>query len=348
MQKFFTKLAKNEIIQITYRDKTFSIPKYTIFAVIFTIIAILTYATLAFANIAKSTHEMEKLRQQLTIERTINASLAKEIQKSNEGIEKLMHSLTGNPKKKSTLYYHENITSAIQLYGILSNIQRNLITIDSALNNKIAKLRSVMNIARAIGGKQAFGGLSKINLAYSIPASEQVAIQKASKHFTTPSIDITSIVKKISLKSAGLKMISESLKNLPVELPMKGKFISGYGFRNHPIQKRVRMHNGIDFSGPKGSKIKSTGDGIITKAVYSSSFGNYVVIQHKNRIQTLYAHMSLIKVRAGQRVHTGQVIGVQGSTGHSTGAHVHYEVIVGGEHYNPMGFIQAKSILQKI
>ena len=346
MQKFF---IKNEILQISYGTKTVSVSKYAIFGIIAAIFAILTYATLAFANIAESTHELEKLRQQLTIERTVNASLAKEIQKSNEGIEKLMHNLTGTPKKKSTLHYQENITSAIQLYGILSNIQKNLLIIDSTLNTKISKLRSVMSIARAIGGKQTFNALSKINLAYSTHASEQTSVQKASKHFATPTIDISKIVDNISLKSSALTMISQSLKSLPVEMPIKGaRFMSGFGARFHPIHHRTRMHNGLDFSGPRGSKIKSTGDGIVMKAVYSSSFGNYVVVQHKNRIQTLYAHMSAIKVRHGQRVQTGQVLGIQGSTGHSTGAHVHYEIMVDGQHYNPMSFIQAKSILQKI
>lgn len=346
MQKFFT---KNEILQISYGQKTVSVSKYAIFGIIAAIFAILVYATLAFANIAQSTHELEKLRQQLTIERTVNASLAKEIQKSNEGIEKLMHNLTGTPKKKSTLYYQENIASPIQLYGILNNIQKNLLIIDSTLNTKISKLRSVMNIARTIGGRQAFNGLSKINLAYSSHINEQQSVQKASKHFPTPTIDISQTVENITLKSAGLAMISQSLKNLPVEMPMKGaRFMSGFGARFHPIHHRTRMHNGLDFAGPSGSKIKATGSGVIMKAVYSPSFGNYVVIQHKNRIQTLYAHMSAIKVRQGQRVQTGQVIGIQGSTGHSTGAHVHYEIIVGGQHYNPMSFIQAKSILQKI
>lgn len=346
MQKFFT---KNEVISVTYSSKTITISKYTIFGIILATFAILLYATLAFANIAKSTHELEKLRQQLTIERTINASLAKEIQKSNEGIEKLMNTITGNSKKKSTLIYQENITSPIQLYGILKNIQENLLIIDSTLNNKISKLRSVMNIARIIGGNEVLKGLSKINLAYSIQAQENSSIQQASKKVPSliPSINITETVKKITLKSNGLKIINSSLKDLPIEIPLRGRFVSGFGARFHPIHKYTRMHKGVDFAGSKGSKIKATGSGIIAKAVYSPSYGNYVIIQHKNRVQTLYAHMSSIKVRQGQRVQTGQTIGIQGSTGHSTGAHVHYEVIVGGQHYNPMAFIQAKSVLNK-
>jgi murein DD-endopeptidase MepM/ murein hydrolase activator NlpD len=129
--------------------------------------------------------------------------------------------------------------------------------------------------------------------------------------------------------------------NLPAILPLpknKGQIISGFGLRFHPILKYRRMHTGIDIAAPKGTPIYATGDGVIAKSGRESGYGLTCIINHGFGYQTLYGHMSSIRVREGQKVKRGEVIGYVGSTGLSKAPHVHYEVILNGNKVNPVFF----------
>ncbi len=129
--------------------------------------------------------------------------------------------------------------------------------------------------------------------------------------------------------------------NLPAILPLpknKGQIISGFGLRFHPILKYRRMHTGIDISAPKGTPIYATGDGVIAKSGRESGYGLTCIINHGFGYQTLYGHMSSIRVHEGQKVKRGEVIGYVGSTGLSKAPHVHYEVILNGNKVNPVFF----------
>ncbi|PRY26450.1 murein DD-endopeptidase MepM/ murein hydrolase activator NlpD [Aliiruegeria haliotis] len=123
----------------------------------------------------------------------------------------------------------------------------------------------------------------------------------------------------------------------PFAMPLKGayRFTSGYGPR------WGRMHNGADFAASHGTPIYATADGVVIKAGWHSGFGRMVKVRHEFGIETWYAHMSRLRVKEGQRVSKGQRIGDMGSTGRSTGTHLHYEVRVNGRPTNPMNFIKA-------
>ncbi len=116
---------------------------------------------------------------------------------------------------------------------------------------------------------------------------------------------------------------------------------SGYGYRRDPKTGGRRMHNGQDFAGAPGTDIFSTADGVVIYAGWQSGFGRLVKIQHAFGIQTLYAHNTNIRVTKGQRVSRGDHIADMGSTGRSTGTHLHYEVRVNGKPVNPMIYIKA-------
>ncbi len=111
---------------------------------------------------------------------------------------------------------------------------------------------------------------------------------------------------------------------------------SPYGYRTHPIFGDQRFHSGVDIGAAHGAQILAADSGTVVTAVYSSSYGNYVVISHGNGNSTLYAHMSSMAVSAGQTVNKGDVIGYVGSTGWSTGAHLHFEIKLGGVLTDPM------------
>lgn len=112
---------------------------------------------------------------------------------------------------------------------------------------------------------------------------------------------------------------------------------SGFGYRIHPIFGDKRFHSGVDIPAASGATIVAADSGTVVTAVYSSSYGNYVVISHGGGTTTLYAHMSSMAVSSGQTVTKGQTIGYVGSTGWSTGAHCHFEVKIGGTLVDPMG-----------
>lgn len=115
--------------------------------------------------------------------------------------------------------------------------------------------------------------------------------------------------------------------------------VSGFGYRIHPIYKTLRMHTGIDFSAKRGTPIYATGDGVVVAPHYSKSgYGNVCMIHHGFGYETLYAHMSRIVVRVGQKVKRGQLIGYVGSTGLSVSPHCHYEVIKDRKKINPINF----------
>jgi len=119
------------------------------------------------------------------------------------------------------------------------------------------------------------------------------------------------------------------------------RFTSGFGNRRDPKTGRTRMHSGVDFAGPSGTAIRATADGVVKTAGWQGGYGNTVVIEHAFGVETLYAHLSRINVSPGQRVSRGDTIGGMGTTGRSTGVHLHYEVRVGGNAVNPMTYIRA-------
>lgn len=137
-------------------------------------------------------------------------------------------------------------------------------------------------------------------------------------------------------KAAYYNLKGESLKKSFLTAPMAiTKVTSPFGMRFHPIHRRHSAHKGIDYGAKTGTPVWSVADGTVLQAGRLGGCGNAVTIRHSRNITTRYCHFSRVTVRAGQRVSQRQVVGLVGSTGNSTGPHLHFELLVGGNHINP-------------
>ena len=189
--------------------------------------------------------------------------------------------------------------------------------------------------------KAGFGGVNRYKDLEGYNNSELVTN-------TTKRVDVLSKQLAIQSKSLDeiLKLAKEKeklLSAIPAIQPVKNEQLkqmaSGFGYRSDPFTKVRKFHAGMDFSAKTGTPIYATGDGVVDRADNTASgYGNHIVIRHGFGYETLYAHLSKYKVRAGQRVKRGDVIGYVGSTGRSEAPHLHYEVHKNGEVVNPLNF----------
>ncbi|MGZ8354916.1 MAG: M23 family metallopeptidase [Allosphingosinicella sp.] len=147
-----------------------------------------------------------------------------------------------------------------------------------------------------------------------------------------------------------LDRLEQGTVAIPSTEPVRGtSFTSGYGVRSDPFRGRAAMHAGIDLAGPIGTPIYATADALVGRSEYNrGGYGNLVELEHGHGIQTRYGHLSKSMVSAGQRVKRGDVIGLMGSTGRSTGSHLHYEVRIDGKAVNPIPFLQSTSYLASV
>ncbi len=187
---------------------------------------------------------------------------------------------------------------------------------------------------------------------YISKTSRSSATKNANKTFLDLT-ELSHIVKDLNSFSGDDQQISVRLKEtaekldsyaaaLPTLIPAKGKITSPFGYRKHPIKKVTIKHQGIDISASKGDPILAAGAGVVEFAGYSSGFGYNVLIDHKNGYKTRYGHSSKLFVKEGEVVKKGQKIALVGSTGLSTGPHLHFEVRIGNTPVDPTDYVDFK------
>lgn len=186
--------------------------------------------------------------------------------------------------------------------------------------------------------KAGFGGVNRYKHLEGFKNSAMITkvtrdIEILSKQMVVQSKSLDEIV---SLAKEKEKMLASIPAIQPVKNEDLKRMASGYGMRLHPILKSWKMHNGMDFTAPKGTPIFASGNGVIKKAHRSATFGKVVYIEHGYGYQTIYAHMSKMAVTKGQKVKRGDIIGYVGNTGRSAAAHLHYEVHKNGRPVNPI------------
>ncbi|HVG51110.1 MAG TPA: peptidoglycan DD-metalloendopeptidase family protein [Xanthobacteraceae bacterium] len=150
-------------------------------------------------------------------------------------------------------------------------------------------------------------------------------------------------LQRISVARSHVERLNKTMVSVPVRQPLHGELdlSSGFGVRVDPFFRRPAMHTGLDFRGDSGDPVRATAVGTVTHAGWQGGYGKLVEIDHGNGLSTRYGHLSEIGVRVGQSIKIGQIIGRIGSTGRSTGPHLHYETRVDGDAVDPHKFLRA-------
>lgn len=192
-----------------------------------------------------------------------------------------------------------------------------------------------LDVRRAgFGGTNRYGLLEKYNQS-AIMIETTKKLDRLAKELYVQSKSYDELIKLAQSKS---KMMGSIPGIQPVDSRKLRGAISGFGKRIHPIYKIRKMHGGMDFTAPTGTPVYATGDGVITEAGRDRGYGKRMVINHGYSYKTMYAHLSRFARKRGQRVKRGDLIGYVGSTGSSTGPHLHYEVWRNGKAINPINY----------
>jgi murein DD-endopeptidase MepM/ murein hydrolase activator NlpD len=185
-------------------------------------------------------------------------------------------------------------------------------------------------LAAGIGGRSSVAGLADLD-----PSRLEIG----------PELD--QLLRQARLQRDGLAAILDTLGAraearacTPSICPVPdGLFTSSFGLRRDPFTGRQAFHRGVDFSSPPGSPVQATANGVVRMVGQDRGLGLVVVIEHGKDVSTVYGHLQSASVQVGQRVERGQVVAASGSSGRSTGPHLHYEVRIGGQAVNPLGYI---------
>ncbi len=218
-------------------------------------------------------------------------------------------------------------------------MQLSTISTLSATIGAVALLCSAPGIAQAAGdATKASGVVSKSAVVGGVGGPFE-ALDSAE-----PSVDAATDVQFQLLFAAWKKLetVEDAAIAIPSIQPVDAlSFTSNFGVRADPFRGTAAMHAGVDIPGPVGTPIYATADGIVGRAERAGGYGNLVAINHGKGVETRYGHMSKMLVQQNARVRRGQLIGLMGSTGRSTGSHLHYEVRMDGRAINPLPFMQS-------
>ena len=193
---------------------------------------------------------------------------------------------------------------------------------DSARAKNIENKEHLQYVARMDNNEMAAGIFKSLNALYN-----RISIQEKSYK------EIEGMIKNKE------KLLASTPAIQPLSNRDLNRLSSGFGYRIDPVYKMVKFHPGLDFTAPQGTPIYATADGTVeTAGNLGNGYGNHVVVNHGYSYKTLYGHMSRLKAKRGQKVKRGEVIGYVGSTGKSTGPHLHYEVFKGKKRLDPIYF----------
>ncbi|CAK7038786.1 MAG: hypothetical protein PETM_01616 [Petrimonas sp.] len=204
---------------------------------------------------------------------------------------------------------------------------------------KADKIKSLVDVPKA---QQTFQSIDESIFRINELLKSRGLVQMEVENLGGPeNVEVVKINELADFYREQLDNLEKTLKNVPIGNPTPSdKIISSYGYRRNPFTGRgAEYHSGIDIKGERGTPVKTTANGKVEVAGWYGGYGKCVIVKHENKLKTLYGHLSEITVREGDEIESGQVIGRLGSTGRSSGPHLHYEIIKDDEKVNPGDYI---------
>ena len=227
--------------------------------------------------------------------------------------------------------------------GVGGAIERLLASLDRLEKRQAAMVGSMAENYDA-KARRIRGVLAELGLDLGKPSGDgAVGGPFVPAHMTKEAPGFEPQLNRIQTARAQIARLTRTLGTLPVRKPVDGdiELQSGFGVRTDPFLGTPAMHTGLDLHGETGDPVRATADGTVVAAGWSGGYGRVVDIDHHNGLSTRYAHLSSIDVRVGQSIKSGQIVGKIGSTGRSTGPHLHYETRLKGEPVDPQKFLRA-------
>lgn len=239
--------------------------------------------------------------------------------------------------RKYAVFFSAIVVSFILVSGFL--IYQNTSQFYKEKLERANYIRSRIDLQKALTAFESIdSGMYRINLFLEQRGLEKLKMENVGG--VSPEFDISYINEFADFYQNQVLDLEKTLNMVPIGNPSEGSISSLYGYRRNPFTGRSsEFHSGIDFRGQVGDSIKTTGSGIVTFAGFKGGYGRCVIIEHEKNLQTLYGHLYRINVQVGDRVESGQFIGLMGSSGRSTGPHLHYEVIMDGKRINPIKYV---------
>ena len=232
-------------------------------------------------------------------------------------------------------YYESNILTS-ESY-ISDTNEKNQYPQPPKLNDKVKSLRFIASVDNEL--LQMENVFKSLNI--KLKSDDLVSIAKIRKNDKAIDPENDNFFRNLKSRLNLLAIYKDALQNIPLKPPMEHYYVSSkYGPRKHPVTGKYRMHHGIDLAGTWQENISVSADGTVVFAGYHGSFGKVIRIRHNYGIMTTYGHLAKIKVRSGDIVNEGQIIGKMGRTGKVKGAHLHYEISVNGKSQNPAIYIK--------
>lgn len=234
----------------------------------------------------------------------------------------------------------EQLVEAGGVGGILDNIRNKMVEIRAKVIERIESLELViqmtgMTVEDIARNDKQLRKMLKENKRTANTGGAYIPVEGSLEGETFDT-------KHFDKEVAYLMTLEKAVKRFPLVAPMdKFRITSGYGKRIDPLRGTLAMHRGTDFVGPYKAAVKSSADGVVVYAGRKGAYGFAVEIDHGSSIVTRYGHLNRVLVKKRQKVKRGQVIGVQGNTGRSTGTHLHYEIRVDGKSLDPEKFLEA-------
>ncbi len=241
-----------------------------------------------------------------------------------------------------SIYIVFTTVKIVEYYSMKSRLdllENQLASLKKAEEESLAELRStILSLKRAEEEfKKIFSFKSKRDVLEAFEVSDAGSINRDMEMIKKQIDEAIETVTEIK------KYLSEQrdiYRSTPLGWPVKGPITSNYGMRKHPAYKEEAFHTGIDIAVPVGTPVRATADGIVSYAGWAPRSGYTIVIEHGHGFSTVYAHNSKLLVKVGQRVERGSIIAYSGSSGVTTGPHLHYEVWKNGVPVNPITYLK--------